>query len=136
MPRRGPLSSEFHPAPQLVRPIDPADLPKPPSHLAPETQAWWIRVVSDYELGEHHLRLLEAVCDAWDRTCEARAVLAREGLTISTKDGGKRRHPAADIERDSRTAFFRGLRELDLDAEAPPERPGWRPPPLHSNRRR
>jgi P27 family predicted phage terminase small subunit len=135
MPRRGPLSSEFHPPPQLVRPIDPADLPQPPSHLAAETQAWWTRVVSDYELGEHHLRLLEAVCDSWDRMCEARAVLAREGLTIDTK-GGTKRHPCCDIERDSRIAFFRGLRELDLDADPPREAPGWRPPALHSNRRR
>jgi phage terminase small subunit len=135
MPRRGPLSSGFHPSPQLVRPIDPADLPQPPPHLAPETQAWWRRLVADYELGDHHLRLLEAICDSWDRMCEARAVLAREGLTVSTA-GGTKRHPCCDVERDSRTAFFRGLRELDLDADPPSERPGWRPPPLHSNRRR
>jgi phage terminase small subunit len=90
--------------------------------------------VTDFELGDHHLRLLEAICDSWDRMVEARAVLAREGLTIATA-GGTKRHPCCDVERDSRIAFFRGLRELDLDAEAPSERPAWRPPALRSNRR-
>jgi len=66
---------------------------------------------------------------------QARAVLAAEGLTVTTKHGTKK-HPAADIERDSRIAFSRMVRELDLDYEPQLDRPGWRPPPLRSNRRR
>jgi len=44
-----------------------------------------------------------------------------------------RPHAAIAIERDSRLAFARLLRELDLDAAAAPERA--RPPALRSNRR-
>ena len=69
-------------------------------------QAWWQAVVRDYELDPHHLRLLEAAADAWDRMVQAHEVLRAEGLTVTTKHGTKK-HPAADIERDSRLAFAR-----------------------------
>jgi len=68
---------------------------------------------------------------------QAREVLRREGLTVPTAGGSSKRHPASEIERDSRLAFARLVRELDLDVEPPPsDKPGWRPPALSSNRRR
>ena len=107
--------------------------PEPPPHLAPETADWWRGVVDDFELEGHHLRLLRLACEAWDRTQQARELLDRDGLTIATGDGGLKAHPAVAVERDARMAFTRVLRELDLDAEAPPSRA--RPPALRSNRR-
>jgi phage terminase small subunit len=98
-------------------------------------QGWWRQVMTDYQLDRHHLLLLQSACEAFDRAAEARETLAREGLTVVTKHGTKK-HPAADIERDQKTLFARLIRELDLDAEPPPERPAWRPPALRSNRRR
>jgi P27 family predicted phage terminase small subunit len=105
-------------------------------HLSEAMQAWWRSVMDAYELQPHHEHLLEAACDAWDRMVQARETLREDGLTVTTKSGTKR-HPAADIERDSRLAFARLLRELDLDAPAPRPEPegGWRPPSLRSNRR-
>jgi len=49
----------------------------------------------------------------------AREVLAAKGLTTSTRDGGEKLHPAARVEAESRIAFARLLRELDLDVTAP-----------------
>ena len=89
--------------------------------------------MADFELEEHHRKLLLLACEAFDRCTEARELLARDGLTIPTGAGGQKAHPAVAIERDSRLAFTRVLRELDLDTEAPPE--GRRPPALRSNRR-
>ena len=106
---------------------------EPPAHLAPETADWWCAVLGDYELEAHHLRLLRLACEAWDRCQQAREILDRDGLTVPTGDGGLKAHPAIGIERDARTAFARLLRELDLDAEPPPDRA--RPPALRSNRR-
>jgi len=120
---------------RLVAPDIPAELPAPPWYLSPAMQQWWRDVVRDYALDPHHLRLLEAAADSWDRMVEARTVLAREGLTVTTKSGTKR-HPCADIERDSRLAFARLVRELDLDCPPPQEQAGWRPPAIRSNRRR
>lgn len=104
-----------------------------PKHLQPATRAWWRSVVDRWELDEHHVRLLTLACEAWDRGREARALLERDGLTLPTRDGGQKRHPAVAIESESRIAFARLLRELDLDVEAPPAEAS-RPPMLRSIR--
>jgi hypothetical protein len=59
--------------------------------------------------------------------------LSRDGLTVTGREGGIRAHPSIAVERDSRLAFARLVRELDLDTEVPSS--GHRPPPLRSNRR-
>ena len=107
--------------------------PAPPTHLTPESAQWWRSVLADYELEEHHVRLLHLACEAWDRGQQAREEIDRDGLTIRTGDGGLKAHPAVAIERDARLAFARLVRELDLDAGAPSE--SRRPPALLSNRR-
>jgi P27 family predicted phage terminase small subunit len=108
--------------------------PQPPDHLSPSAQQWWRTVVEQYVLQEHHLRLLQLACEAWDRAQQARGQLAEEGLTVTGREGGLRPHPCVAIERDSRLAVARLVRELDLDTEPPvPERVG--PPALFSNNR-
>ena len=89
--------------------------------------------MKEYELEQHHIRLLTLAAEAWDRGQEARQVIGKEGLTYSDRFDAPRARPEVAIERDSRTAFARLMRELDLDAAPPPE-PN-RPPALKSNRR-
>jgi P27 family predicted phage terminase small subunit len=108
--------------------------PKAPAHLAESTRAWWRAVVRDYQLEPHHLRLLQAASECWDRLQQARELLARDGLVTEGREGGLRPHPAIAIERDARTGFARLLRELDLDVE-PPASSRSGPPALRSNRR-
>jgi phage terminase small subunit len=83
-------------------------------------------------LEDHHVRLLTLAAESWDRCQQARRLLKKDGLTTATKDGGLRAHPAVRIEVESRLAFARLLRELDLDLEAPPA--ASRPAPLRSIR--
>ena len=66
----------------------PAKKPRAPAHLTPETATWWRSVVTDYELEPHHVRLLTATCEAWDRLQQARETIDRDGLTVRTGDGG------------------------------------------------
>ncbi len=112
----------------------PVTRPAPPAHLSPDAASWWRSVVADYDLEDHHLRLLQAAAEAWDRLQQARQALAEHGgLTFAKANGDLATHPAVAIERDARIGFARLVRELDLDAGAPSERS--RPPPLGSNRR-
>lgn len=101
--------------------------PKTPEYLRPATRKWWASVVADYELEEHHIRLLTLACEAWDRTAEAREALSEAGMFTEDRFGQLRPHPAVGIERDSRLAFARLLRELALDVDESAES---RPPRL------
>jgi P27 family predicted phage terminase small subunit len=107
--------------------------PEPPSHLSPSAVQWWRTTVDRYELEEHHLRLLQLTCEAWDRAQAARERLELEGLTTAGREGGIRPHPCVAIERDARLAVARLLRELDLDTE-PPAPARAAPPAIFSNR--
>src|SRR5262245_4699841 len=98
-----------------------------PAHLRPATRDWFAAVLADYELEEHHTRLLTLAGEAWDRGQQAREVLDREGLTYTDRFGAPRLRPEAGIERDSRIAFARLVRELSLDVEPPSDS---RPPAL------
>src|SRR4051794_12212224 len=111
---------------------DPAGL-KAPGHLRPSTRAWFTQVVGDYALEQHHVRLLTLAAESWDRCEQAREALAG-GLTFTDRFGAPHPRPEIAIERDSRTAFARLVRELDLDTEV--ATPASRPPPLRSNRRK
>lgn len=98
-------------------------------HLEAKTRKWWRNVLDDYDLEEHHVKLLTLAAEAWDRCQEARRILDENGLTYTDRFGCPRARPEVAIERDSRIAFARLLRELALDLE-PPEEPG-RPPRLY-----
>jgi P27 family predicted phage terminase small subunit len=106
--------------------IKPA-VPAAPKHLSRAAKAWCRAVVSRYLLEPHHLELLTAACEAWDRMNEARGYIEREGLIVHDRFGNPRAHPAVAIERDARVGFARLLRELALADEAPDDS---RPPIL------
>jgi P27 family predicted phage terminase small subunit len=104
--------------------------PTAPTYLAAPTRAWWQAVVNRWHLEDHHIRLLTLAAEAWDRGQLAREVIAREGLTVPTQDGGPRAHPGVKIKEQAEISFSRLVRELDLDLEAPPA--ASRPPALRS----
>ena len=104
---------------------------KPPKHLRPATKAWFSSVLAEYQLEPHDIRLLILAAESWDRCCEARELLSAHGLTFIDRYGSPRARPEAAIESQSRIAFARLCRELDLDVDPPAQ--GKRPPALPSN---
>jgi len=104
---------------------------KAPKHLKDATQRWFEQVTSDYELEPHHVRLLALAGESWDRGQQARAIIERDGLTYVDRFGCPKARPEIAIERDSRIAFARLLRELALDVDAPAD--DMRPPSIAPN---
>jgi phage terminase small subunit len=92
-----------------------------PEHLREATRIWWLTVCESYQLEQHHVRLLTLAGESWDRGEQAREALAEHGLTYEDRFGQPRSRPEVAIERDSRIAFARLLRELALDVEVPTE---------------
>lgn len=95
------------------------DRPPAPRHLRRSTQDWFRAVVADYELEPHHLKLLTAAAESWDRAQAAREIIAKEGCVIRDRFDQPKPHPGCAIERDAKTLFARLLRELGLDVEEP-----------------
>lgn len=104
----------------------------PPAHLLPDTAAWWASVAVDYALEAHHLRILTLAAEAWDRGVEAREAIAKHGSVYVDRFDQPRARPEVAIERDSRIAFARLVRELALDLD-PPDQKG-RPPRIGGRR--
>ncbi|MCC6228522.1 MAG: P27 family phage terminase small subunit [Phycisphaerales bacterium] len=104
----------------------PRPVHEPPAHLRPASSAWFREVVAEFALESHHLHLLALACEALDRAADAREAIARHGAVYVDRYGQPRARPEVGIERDSRIAFARLLRELGLDVEGPSEAP--RPP--------
>jgi len=104
---------------------------QPPKHLRADTAAWFATVVADFDLEPHHLKLLVKAGEAWDRSEQAREAIAKLGMTYEDRFGSPRSRPEIAIERDSRLAFARLVRELGLDVAPPAES---RPNALRANR--
>ena len=97
---------------------------KIPKHLTVSSRHFYAQICDNFVLESHHLRLLQLLCEAFDRGQEARKLLAQEVLTVvDSKLGIKRPHPCVSIERDSRTAVARLTRELNLSEEPDDSRP-------------
>ena len=98
---------------------------KAPAHLRPETQQWWETIARTHGIEEGRLHLLTAAGEAWDRHCEARETLAEVGMTYIDRFGQPHARPEVAIERDSRAAFVKIVKEMGLDET---ERAIGRPP--------
>ena len=99
-----------------------------PAHLRDDTATWWTSVAEGFNLEPHQLRILTLAAEAWDRGQEAREAITKYGAVYIDRFEQPRARPEVAIERDSRIAFARLVRELALDID-PPEEPG-RPPRL------
>jgi phage terminase small subunit len=99
-----------------------------PAHLTAEAAAWFGRLASEYGIeDEAGLLMLRAAMESFDRADQARALIAKQGMTSMDKYGQRRPHPAIAIERDSRKNLLAFLKALNLDLEPLRDGPG-RPP--------
>ena len=94
---------------------------KPPEHLSAEMKGWWRRITGEWTLDVQHFHILQAACESWDRMTGARDLIRSEGAVITDRFGQRKAHPAIGIERDSRLAFVRCVRELSLTDDVMPE---------------
>lgn len=98
-----------------------------PTHLSPESRRLWRQTVRVYALEPRHETTLMLALESLDRMREAQAAVRAGGAYVEGRFGMKS-HPGLAVERDSRLAFMRAIRELGLDLEVPSSRPPspWR----------
>ena len=95
--------------------------PSPPKHLSGESKRRWKQVVSNWEIDEGGLPLLEQALEALDRLRQAQEMLAKEGLVAKGRNNEDIVHPAYRIEKAARQQFLTAWKMLDL--ELPDELP-------------
>jgi len=88
--------------------------PTPPATLSPSSQALWDQVLEDFELAPAELEVLRQALMSLERADQAAAIVATEGLTVLDRYGTPKQHPAADLERQSRTTFARLVAQLGV----------------------
>jgi phage terminase small subunit len=108
----------------MAKPAKPAPAARTPAPAPPDLseamQRWWGEVVKEHdELELHQLQILRLACQAWDRCEQARKAIAEHGTTYEDRFGAPRTRPEIAIESDSRNAFARLLKDLDLRAPSP-----------------
>ena len=103
------------------------DQPAAPGHLSDEAQEQWDALLAEFALTDQSLLVLMTTLESFDRMRQAQGQLAMEGNTYLDRFGQPKAHPATLIERDSRSAYCRGLKDLGLNLEPVRSGPG-RPP--------
>jgi phage terminase small subunit len=96
----------------------PRDVPPAPAGLPASVRAWWRHVHLTYTFEPHELELARLACYCLQRGHQARAAIAREGLTFKDKHGVKRPHPAIAIERNATAQFAKLCRQMKVDESA------------------
>jgi hypothetical protein len=94
-----------------------------PRHLRVETRKWIKKILDDYELEDHHIKILISAGECWDRILLARETIKKEGAYFKDRFGCPKSHPALSDERNNRIVFARLIRELNLSEEGPDGRP-------------
>ena len=88
-----------------------------PAHLSDRAKAIWRSVLKSGR-SRQRLAMVQTALEALDRADEAREIINKDGMLISTKEGGmSHSHPLLKIEKDNRALFARLWRELDLTAD-------------------
>ena len=94
--------------------------------MSKAAQARWNKINAEWELGNTDLLVLESALEAFDRMRQAQRILKKAGLTTKDRFGQVKPHPGIGVERDSRAAWLRAIKQLGLDLE--PVKPPGRPP--------
>ena len=96
--------------------------------LSPEAERWRKRIAKEYGISDSGGELLvQTVCESFDRMRNAQRAIESDGLVLVDRFGQRRLHPAANAERDARSAMLQSLKQLGLDIEILRDGPG-RPP--------
>jgi phage terminase small subunit len=111
----------------LVPPPDAGPPPPaaPPKGLRPEIREWVESVEREYDLEDHHKRILELAAVQMSRAADARDEIDARGMVFYDRFRQPKERPEVAIERNAANAARQLLRELGLDLP----RPGDNRPP-------
>jgi len=114
-PLRAPVATRS-PLGRVVK-LLPAE--QPPGHLGVEQKRMWLAYMDGWSIDHAGRQLLCLALEAHQRMRQAQRALKRDGLVLKG-----RLNPVVIVERDSRLAMLKALRQLGLDLEPLHDRSG------------
>jgi phage terminase small subunit len=100
----------------LDPPTPPRSSRRPPPHLSERACRLWRKLVPNRARSQERIALLTLALEALDRADQARAIVAGEGLVVTSERSGlSRPHPALRIEAQARAEFIKVWRVLEFD---------------------
>jgi len=90
-----------------------------PKHLSKKAKDFFNKIAKEYDLEEHHLKILTLACECLDRIEQAKRVISKTALIYRDRFDQPKINPAAKIELENKITFARLMRELCLDIEPP-----------------
>jgi hypothetical protein len=97
--------------------------PTIPPHISKKMRAWIHELLAEWEFSADNFKVLILAAEAHDRYNKARIVLSKKGVSYTDRFGAPRCRPEVAVERDSRLAFLRCIRALNLEYDEPEEEP-------------
>jgi hypothetical protein len=88
-----------------------------PAGLSPASRAWFRQVVDEYAPSLGEIKLLEVACRARDRAEQCRAVVDKDGPSVTDRFGQVKAHPLLVEERQQRDLQRRALSSLTFEGE-------------------
>ncbi|MGM4886342.1 hypothetical protein [Tardiphaga sp. 11_C7_N12_6] len=93
-------------------------VPSTPKHLeTPERRMWRDWTAAHRFEDEASLALLRTTLEAHQRGRHCREAIDKDGEAVTDRFGQLKPHPLLAAERDARSAFFAGMKSLNLDLE-------------------
>lgn len=104
--------------PNSLPPKPGAKVPRTPKHLEAFERRMWREWTAAHQFGdEASLALLRTTLEAHQRSRHCREQIDRDGEAMKDRFGQLKPHPLLAAERDARSAFFAGMKSLNLDME-------------------
>ena len=89
-----------------------------PAGLSKESQRWWRNIQREYRITDPGgLLILLTAMESLDRLRDAQAAIKANGACFKDRWGQIKVNPMCVVEKDSRSAFYTGLKALNLDLE-------------------
>jgi hypothetical protein len=102
--------------------------PKAPSGIGRAGAMLRDAIHGEYQIDDEPSRqVLRSACECIDRAEAAEAEVLRDGMTVQSKTGSLRPHPALAVEATFRGLMLRHLNSLGINTEAKHDGPGQPP---------
>ena len=97
---------------------------KPPKYWEAQFKKLWDAILGELDFSTSELETLKVGIECLRRREQARALIDKEGLVVTSGTGTPHKHPAIEIEKTAHAGWIAAFRALSLRVDEEIIRPG------------